>query len=231
MIENRSSGDNKSYQMLELSNGMKRINLVIPIDHSKYHFLGLANAFMIFTKIADPTNQKDQEILVYDIESGKVVKQIKGRNFSGFKSSHEFEVIHLGFENVRKEKVSLEEFRQTSELMNEDFQIEFPYLLHKSDDQYHPMKELIDASIQGELVSEFELLECNEKLLAGVHIKVGTCLEKSILILDEEGVLVKKIDFYSKLDKRTTDTFFVYGNFLIFVSEYQRLHLLDKNAI
>lgn len=231
VVEYRSPNDNKSYGKIDLNEGFSHTHIKPAFDPSGYHFAALGNGFMIFSRLADPTRQEEQEIVVYDIDSEKAICIIKGRRFSGFQSAESIEVMHLGFESIKNEIVPLDANRTQPESGIETANFQFPNLLHRTETKYTELKAMLTGYLDADVVFDIEILECNENLILGVHTKQGDILEKNLLILDEPSGLKKKIILYAKLSKRTTDTFFVYGNFLIFVSEYDRLHFLDTNSL
>ncbi len=206
-----------------------RVN-TIELNVKSYNFVlsAVHNDFMVFSKITDPAQIRDYEFLVYDLESKSLIKRISDRRFGGFSDSLSITAISTKFEEIHEEKVVLSSFRTSKDNENQKKEsIKQPLAVMRGDERFEILEHLLKIDFSGEISGAVEILEHNQRIIICVHLKNEEDLIKKILILDQDFKLVYNEDIYTSINRRIADSFFVYANFVIFVSEFSTLNVLS----
>ncbi|QNL22741.1 hypothetical protein HZR84_12590 [Hyphobacterium sp. CCMP332] len=224
-ITQKDKEDSILFFKISANHGFKKEKLNFVQKGKDFILNSVHNDFLILTKIIDPGNPEDNEIIIIDTKSEKKVKIVKGYRFLGFKDYSTCEIEKSGFETTHREAIDLSEFRRNS--ISKSTNLLHPQLIFPSQELFDSIEKYLNNMVNLELIAPIEILEYNPYVYLCVHFEEEGSMCKRLLILNKEGELIFNSKLYDKLEKRIADSFFVSGNFLIFVSQFNVLNILN----
>lgn len=224
-ITQNDKEDSILFFKISANGGIKKERLNFVQKGKDFILNSVHNDFLILSKIIDPGNPEENEFIIFDAKSEKKVKIIKGYRFLGFINECTCQMEKSGFETIHREAIDLSEFRQDS--IPKSANLLQAQLIFPKQELFESIEKFLINKVKLELIAPIEILEYNPYVFLCVHFEEEGSMCKRLLILNKEGELIFNSKLYDKLQKRIADSFFVSGNFLIFVSQFNVLNILN----
>lgn len=227
-ITHNDEEDSIHFSKISLENkpNQKKLDFIFKKEH--FVLNSVWNDFIIMSKINDPGKPEENEFCIIDAESQDIVEYYKGYRFTGFINEFTLQMEKPGFEMVKLEEVDLSKYRNES--AKEKTKILQPQLFLPKNELFDSVKSFMSDELQAEIIAPVEMLEYNQNIFASVHRREEDSFTKLLVIINNEGKIIFQAKLYEKLQKRVPDSFFVSGKFLIFVSRFNILNLLNIDS-
>jgi hypothetical protein len=182
---------------------------------------------LIFSELKDPASSDSNRIYCIDSATGNVIYDERGWYFDRTIDRSNFIVKRPLKDSIESKTLELDDlpFLSTfsSDLMSPNI-INASNMMHKD---ILVLFETISENIKGAI----EILENRNLILASFHTMVGKKMFKLLAVINEKGQLVQKFEIATELEKYLDESFFVWGNFMIFVQEKKKLRFINLDTI
>ncbi len=226
-ITQNDKEDSIHFFKISLDGRFKKEKLNFVYDRKDFVLNSVSNDVLILSKIIDPGKPEDNEFIIIDAETQEKIKALKGYRFVGFIDDRTCQMEKSQFESIQREVIDLSEFRKKSN--TETSNLLQAQLIFPKQELFDSIKAHLKNKVKLDAIAPIEILEYNPYVILCVHFEEGDAMCKRLLILNKEGEIVLNSTLYEKLQKRMADSFFVSGNFLIFVSQFKVLNILNIN--
>lgn len=170
---------------------------------------------LVISKITDPSDLKNQEFFILNFDTKHVLNVFKSSRFEEFSEGKVY------FRNSSQSRLS--ENISTIVSPNDAYLILNSNRIKEDEGLHQEIKQYFKSNLNIEVKAPIEYLEYNSTLIFGVQCGVEQ-VESRIILIDEHKRIIENWLIDSKVEKLPAETFFVYGNFLIFVSDNSRLN-------
>ncbi len=224
-ITHNDKEDSIHFSKISMENDPNREKLNLSFSEENFVLNSVYNDFIIMSKVSDPGKPDDQAFHIIDAKQEVILESYTGWRFSGFINDTTLQMEKPGFEKMKTENVDLYKFRTgEKEIKLELIQ---PALYMPKNELFDSIKDFLEDELKASIIAPIEMLEYNQNIFICVHNEEAGSISKSLIIINKEREVVFKTKLYEKLQKRVPDSFFVSGNFLIFVSQFNILNLLN----
>jgi hypothetical protein len=201
----------------------------IAVDRKLYPSLkAVGNDFLVFTDIVNPSMSNELKLLVFDVSSKKNIHESIGYRFNEFKDSRNISISKLVFENIQYENIELSSSLKGDKLLP-DWELQMPSLIVQEDSEYENMKLYLEEKLELAVFGPIEYFEEKFGLILSFHSQKDKNYNKYLLILNEDGKITENWTLNENLSKIRSDSFFVFGKYLVFVKSDKSLEIKILN--
>ena len=216
--------DNNYYSIIQL-NDLKVKKLEIR-GLEKFNLFEVNNGLAAFKKVHDPSKIYEAGFKIYSIWNKEFIKEKEGFRFINFNSYNTYEFSRQQFESIEYFSENLDVPELSNQLSNQKT-ITKPDIIHKGQDFYLNVIKHFASLLKGEIIGAIEYAESSNLIFFSFHTRQNETLDKYLLALNEKKEIAFKKLCNQKIDKLIPETFFLYGKFLIFVSSFNTLHIIN----
>lgn len=193
-----------------------------------YNLVEVNNGLIAFKKSHDPSKIEMAGFKIYSVLENEFIRDYEGYRFLNFNGMDSINFSKQHFDKVEYLTDSLE-LPESAKINQNQSKVMSPEPIHKGQDFYNSISEFFEPKLEGKIFGPIDFLEALEHLFFSFHIKQNNTMVKYLLVLDNKKEIIKITKCNENLKKLIPESFFLYSNFLIFVSTFDTLHIIDFN--